>query len=278
VQVASSATWVGDNQTTTDHSYTGGGYNVEVKIPMADLPAAVDPGHIGLNITPYDEDNTAAAGTTTLRHIDQSSRLAWSTFGSVQSDPWRWGHATVDGYTPPADRPTAAADPNVSNPNLNGVESPQTIAQSARNGVPISGRAPAPANDRIQVVKGGLTGSGAELDLIATGSGTARIYLWSGEKGYIPVWETSCTMLADPPPDWGMTPCATSDGTVPPWSPDMSGRVLRSVTVPLSAGKRHVSIPLDAAARQRLAQDGSALISFETPGDAVQALDIRLAR
>ena len=65
---------------------------------------------MGLNITPYDEDNTAAAGTTTLRHIDQSTRLAWSTFGSVQSDPYRWGHATLPGYTPPAGRPTTPAD------------------------------------------------------------------------------------------------------------------------------------------------------------------------
>ncbi len=248
MEVASSATWVGDNQTTTDHSYAGGGYDLEVKVPMADLPAAVDPAQIGLNITPYDNDNTAAGGTGTLRHIDQSTRLAWSAFNSVQSDPWIWGHASVEGYTPPAGRPTTPAEPNVSSPNLNGVESPQTIAQSARNGVPIAGRRPAPANDRITVVNGGLTGSGAELDLIATGTGTARIYLWSGEKGYIPVWETSCSPLADPPPDYGMTACATTDGTVPPWSPDMSGRVVDSVTVPLTAGKKRVSIPLDAAA------------------------------
>jgi hypothetical protein len=132
VQVVSSATWVGSNSTTVDHAYAGGGYNLEVKIPMADLPAAVDPQHMGLNITPYDEDNTAAAGTTTLRHIDQSTRLAWSTFGSVQSDPYRWGHATLPGYTPPADRPTTTAPPNVSHPNLDGADSPETIYQSAR--------------------------------------------------------------------------------------------------------------------------------------------------
>src|SRR4029079_7865098 len=59
VEVASSATWVGTNETTTDHAYAGGGYNLEVKIPMADLPAAVDPAHIGLDITPYDNDNNA---------------------------------------------------------------------------------------------------------------------------------------------------------------------------------------------------------------------------
>ena len=63
----------------------------------------------GLNITPYDNDNTAAAGTTTLRHIDKSTRLAWSAFGSVQSDPYRWGHATLTGYTPPAGPPDDAA-------------------------------------------------------------------------------------------------------------------------------------------------------------------------
>ena len=31
-----------------------------------------------------------------------ASRVAWSAFGSVQSDPYRWGVATLPGYTPPA--------------------------------------------------------------------------------------------------------------------------------------------------------------------------------
>jgi hypothetical protein len=278
VEVASSATWVGDNQTTTDHSYAGGGYDLEVKIPMADLPAAVDPDRMALNITPYDNDNTAAQGSTTLRHIDQSTRLGWSAFNSVQSDPWLWGHATVTGYTPPVDRPTTPADPNVSSPNLNGAESPQTIAQSARNGVPISGRPPAPRGDRIAFARAKLTASGARIRLFATGPGTARVYLWSGEKGYIPVWETSCSPLADPPPDYGMTACAPTDGTVPPWSPDMSGRLAGSKEVELAPGFTRVRIPLSAAQRAKLAEDGSALISFETPADEVQALDIRLAR
>ncbi len=146
VEVATDATWVGSNDTAVDHAYAGGGYTIEVKIPMADLPAAVDPARMGLNITPYDnDDNTEGTGSTVLRHTDVSTRLAWSTFGSVQSDPYRWGHATLPGYTPPADRPTEPTDPNVSSPNLNGALSPQTIAQSARDGVPISGRVPAPA-------------------------------------------------------------------------------------------------------------------------------------
>ena len=144
VQVKSTATWVGTNDTTTSHAYAGGGYNLEVKIPLADLPAAVNPSDFGLNITPYDnDDNTAGTGSTVLRHVDQSTRLAWSTFGSVQSDPYRWGRASMAGYTPPASYPTTPRTPNVSHPNLNGADSPQTIAQSARNGVPISGRDPA---------------------------------------------------------------------------------------------------------------------------------------
>ena len=162
VQVVSTATWVGSNSTTVDHSYgAAGGYNLEVKIPLADLPSAVGPTvepadrlrgdehdrpeHLGLNITPYDEDNTAAAGTTTLRHIDQSTRLALSNdTGGVQADPFRWAHAYLPGYTPPAGRSTTPTTPNVSHPNLDGVLSPQTIYQSATDGVPISGRNPAP--------------------------------------------------------------------------------------------------------------------------------------
>jgi LmbE family N-acetylglucosaminyl deacetylase len=277
VQVVSTATWVGSNETTTEHSYAGGGYNLEVKIPMAVLPSAVDPARAGLNITPYDNDNTAAASTTTLRHIDNSTRLAWSSFGSVQSDPYRWGLATLAGYRPPAGRPTTPTPPNVSHPNANGADSPQTIWQSARNGVPIAGRVPAPASDSITVLDVTLSPSAATIDVRATGPGTARVFLWSGVEGYVPVWVTSCDPATNPPPDYGLSACAVTDGGVPPWSPDMSGRVVRSLTVPVTAGRQLVSIPLDSGASARLGTDGSALVSFETPNGAVQAFDVSLA-
>jgi hypothetical protein len=279
VRVVSSATWVGDNETTTDHAYAGGGYNLEVKIPMAVLPSAVDPSRMGLNITPYDNDNNAAPGTTTLRHIDQGqTRLAWSAFGSVQSDPYRWGIATLDGYTPPADRPATPSEPNVSSPNLDGIESPQTIAQSARDGVPIAGRTPAPAHDRIWILRSRLRSDSAEIDILGSGRGTARIYLWAGEKRYIPVWTTSCSPAADPPPSYGLTACAETDGGTPPWGANMSGRVVRSATVDVRPGLRRVTIPVDAAARAALAADGSSLISFETRDEEVQAFDLPLRR
>jgi LmbE family N-acetylglucosaminyl deacetylase len=280
VEVASSATWVGTNETTSpaDHAYAGGGYVLEVKVPMAVLPAAVDPARIGFNITPYDNDDTSAAGTTTLRHIDNSTRLAWSAFGSVQSDPYRWGHASVTGYTPPPDRPTTPAEPNVSNPNANGADSPQTIHQSARNGVPIAGRVPAAADERISKAKARLSRDAAEIELTAAGPGRARVFLWSGEKGYIPVWNTSCSPADDPPPSFGLSACSRTDGTTPAWSPDMSGRIVGDEVEQLQPGRERIRIPLDDADYERLARDGSALISFETPAGEVQALELRLSR
>jgi hypothetical protein len=293
VQVVSTASWVGSNETTVDHGYgAAGGYNLEVKIPMADLPAAVNPDNMGLNITPYDEDNTAAAGTTKLRHIDQSTRLAWSTFGSVQSDPYRWGHATLPGYTPPAGRPTTTATPNVSHPNLDGVLSPQTIYQSALDGVPISGRNPAPADDSLEIKhakvnklppppKNGkpqkLPPLKLEIDLKSTGNGTAHVFLWTGDHGAIPVFLTSCDPATDPPPDYGLSACATTDGGIPPWSPDMSGRVVDSLTLDFDKahGKetQHLTIELTKEQYDKLANgQGSVLVSFETPNDEVQAL------
>lgn len=295
VQVVSTATWVGSNETTVDHGYgAAGGYDVEVKIPLADLPSAVgptenaptgdaatntsDPQHLGLNIAVYDEDNTAAAGQTTLRHIDQSTRLAWSNdTGNVQADPFRWGHAYIPGYTPPAGRSTTPTTPIIG-PSLDGTDSPQTIYQSARDGVPISGRDPAPADDSLAITGSSLGASSAGFDLSASGPGAAHFFLWAGDHGAIPVFLTSCVLADDPAPDFGFTPCAIIDGGIPPWSPDMSGRVIRDVTVAVSGGAQHVSIPLDSAAHDALAATGSALVSFETATDQVQAFDLPLAQ
>ncbi len=271
VQVASSAKWVGDNKTTTDHAYPGGGYDLEVKIPLADLPAAVNPQHVGLDITPYDNDDTAADGTTTLRHIDASTRSGWSAFGSVQSDPYRWGQATVEGYTPPAGRPTTVGAPIVGHPNLDGTQSPQTIAQSARNGVPIAGRQPATAGDRITVATRPVVRNGrVYLRLATSGRGTARLYGYAGDVHYTPVWTTSCSRRADPPPDWGMTACRVSDGSTPRWSPDMGGRLLGQRTLALRAGSHQVSFAVRDPARYR--HGARVLISFEAADGGVQAL------
>jgi hypothetical protein len=209
-----------------------------------------------------------------LRHIDMSTRLGWSALGSVQSDPYRWGLATLPGYTPPADRPTVPGPPDVSNPNLNGALSPQTIAQSARNGVPISGRVP---TTDLTIVSAKVRPAGVDIVTSSKGSGTARAFLTTGELGAIPVWTTSCSPTADPPPDYGLTPCAVTDGGIPAWSPDVSGHLVQQSTQQISRGTQHWSIPLTAAQREQLITNGHLLVSYETPQNEVQAFDIRIA-
>ncbi|HVL97365.1 MAG TPA: Ig-like domain repeat protein [Solirubrobacteraceae bacterium] len=275
VEVRSSASWVGSNETTVDHAYAGGGYNLEVKIPISALPAAPDPERMALNITPYDNDNTAAAGTTKLRHIDQSTRLAWSAHGSVQSDPYRWGKATLPGYTPPAGMPTVPPEPNVSHPNMDGTDSPQTIWNSAYNGVPISGRAP---SDAISIANTRLRSDRVEFDLLSSGSGRSHVFLWTGIEGYIPVWLTSCDPAENPPPDYGLTACSPTDGGIPPWGTDMSGRIVDDRVIDVVAGTQRVVMPLTAAQRAKLARDGSLLVSFKDAEDRSQAFDLPLAQ
>ena len=283
VQVKSTATWVGTNDTATSHAYAGGGYNLEVKIPLADLPSAVNPADFGLNITPYDnDDNTAGTGSTVLRHVDQSTRLAWSTFGSVQSDPYRWGRASMAGYTPPASYPTTPRTPNVSHPNLNGVESPQTIAQSARNGVPISGRVPATGTRAVMITGATVSGNTLNIGTIAgaDANGTLRAYLYDvnpqdGNKSYTRVWNTSCSPLTNPAPDYGLSACNAADGTTPPWAPDMMGGILGQQSFAITPGNKSLSMTLSAAAAARLASaTPSILISFNNAQDEVQAFDV----
>ncbi|MBE2319676.1 PIG-L family deacetylase [Solirubrobacter sp. CPCC 204708] len=279
VQVKSTATWVGTNDVGTSHAYAGGGYNLEVKVPMAILPAAVDPERMGLNITPYDnDDNTAGTGSTVLRHIDMSTRLAWATFGSVQSDPYRWGRATLPGYTPPAGRPTTPAEPKLASP-LDSADSPQTIAQSARNGVPISGREPAPAARGLTIT--GWTASPGTVDLKVTAgaAGKARLFLYGvdprdGNKGYTRVWNTSCDPATNPAPDYGLSACSAADGSTPPWAPDMMGGVLASRTFDVAVGASTLSLPISAEAAKRLEKGVSLLVSFVNAQDEVQAFDV----
>ena len=106
---------------------------------------------MGLNITPYDNDNTAAAGTTTLRHIDQQRppRVVDVRQRAVRSVPLGPRDAARATRRRRASRRRRAA-PKLAKP-LDSANSPQTIAQSARNGVPISGRDPAPAARGITI-------------------------------------------------------------------------------------------------------------------------------
>jgi hypothetical protein len=257
--------------------WDGGSYTIEMKVPLDVLPAAagptstpptgdpvsnvVDPTYVGLNITPYDSDTQNFVGQT---------RLAWSPFGSQQSEPYRWGHAYLDGYEPPANRPTTPRDAIIPDSALRGVDAPQTIYQSATNGVTISGLNPT----RAMAVSGVTLGESAVDVRFSSGeAGTARLFLWSGQHGYIPVFESSC------PGDYdGFTACDPSDGAPPPWGDDLGGRVVGDETVQVSTGTGQVSLPIDAATFEQLRADGSLLVSFESTAGGVQAFHVPLAR
>ncbi len=132
------------------------GYVLETFIPFDALPAEFDPNQAALNIFIYDSDTQDLTGQT---------RLGWSTWGGVQGDPYRWGQITlVDelpvvsaspeavGATPVASPVAVAATEDVvvsediDAPIMpldvaQSTRSPQSIAQSAWDGVGLGGRA-----------------------------------------------------------------------------------------------------------------------------------------
>lgn len=111
------------------------GYSVEVKIPLSELPAAADPERFAMNVLVYDSDTDDRTGQT---------RLAWSPYGSAQADPYVWGRARLEGYQPPAGRPTTSARPDIPTEAARGEDSPATLRQARRTGVPIAGGARTP--------------------------------------------------------------------------------------------------------------------------------------
>ncbi|MFB6960784.1 sugar-binding protein [Streptomyces sp. NPDC056309] len=105
------------------------GYTLEAKIPLVELPAAADPEAFALNVMVYDSDTDDKTGQT---------RLAWSPYGSAQADPYVWGTARLEGYTPPADRPTTPAEPVIPTDAARSEDSPASVAQSRRTGIPLA--------------------------------------------------------------------------------------------------------------------------------------------
>ena len=147
------------------------GYTVEVSIPFAELPATVAPGGIGLNVFIYDSDTQDKTGQT---------RLGWSTWGGVQGDPYRWGRATLAGLTPPA---VPAADPVFPRDAARSVDSPQSIAQAARQRLGLSG-GPRPGT-RVRILgRPRRTGDALVVRLRSSGRGTAHVFaIGAGDRG-----------------------------------------------------------------------------------------------
>ncbi|MHA7861681.1 PIG-L family deacetylase [Tessaracoccus sp. Y36] len=255
-----------------DGTYVDGGFTVEVKIPLENLPAAVvtstaptgaqatnvvDPDYLGLNVTPYDSDVATFIGKT---------RTAWSPFGSQQSEPYRWGHAYLDGYAAPEGRSTTPDTPQIPDQALLGVESPQTIYQSAARGVTIAGLN---ASRALTVQDVSFDDDGATISVASAKAGTLRAFAWNGNPAAIPVWVSSCE--GD---EWGFSTCdLATDTAAAPWGDDMGGRLLGSVEKAISTGASTVRLALDAADLETLmGEDGTILISFqESATSAVNA-------
>ncbi|ALG13173.1 hypothetical protein AOZ06_45600 [Kibdelosporangium phytohabitans] len=134
---------------------TGTGYVVEFAVPLAEVPGAIDPASAAVNVLVYDSDTQDKSGQT---------RIGWSTWGGVQGDPYRWGRAKLDGYTPPAGRPIDPPAPVLPLEALLSVDSPESLAQSVRLGLAPGA---APAAKPIRIVHGFL---------LSAEKGTAYIY------------------------------------------------------------------------------------------------------
>jgi LmbE family N-acetylglucosaminyl deacetylase len=143
------------------------GYTLEVKIPFAELPAAVRPDATGLNVFIYDSDTQDKTGQT---------RLGWSTWEGVQGDPYRWGHASFEGYTPPPELPTDPVEPVIPSEAALSVTSPQSITQAAADGVALAGGPQAIDLVRIKGRPRVVGGDTLVVRLRADGRGTAHVF------------------------------------------------------------------------------------------------------
>ncbi|GAB3425625.1 sugar-binding protein [Flindersiella endophytica] len=158
-----------------ENPYTG--YTIEAKVALGDLPNAVDPQRLGLNLFVYDSDTQDKTGQT---------RIGWSTWGGVQGDPYRWGLATLPGYTPPADRPTEPAAPRIPQDAARSVGSPQSILQAVRTRIPLAGGPEAPRSDTAALVGSArLRGDSVRGTLQSTGPGEANLFVWDPARGVL---------------------------------------------------------------------------------------------
>lgn len=258
-------------------TYAGGAYDLEVKIGLEDLPAAVgptgnpasdvDPIHMGLNITPYDSDTQNLIGKT---------RLAWSHWRGVQGDPYRWGHGYLDGYTPPAGRSTEIKTPIIDATAALGIDSPQSIFDSATSGVPLAGYGPVAARNRLSISSGPtLTASSLDVGLKVGAPGKVHMFLWTNTAGG-PLLPGTLTIPVYNYPYFTTT--YDPNNNIPPWAPDLTGRlVYDGGSQAISAGSQTVSIPLTAA-QDAAISSGEAffLMSFESSAGGVQAFSVPL--
>ncbi len=171
--------------------YTG--YVLETFIPFDSLPADIDPENAAMNIFIYDSDTEDLTGQT---------RLGWSTWNGVQGDPYRWGRTVFEGYVPADDAATpvdsgatpvdAGATPIAEGGELDApimpleaaqsAQSPQSIAQSAADGVGLAGQASVADGQGLTVTaEPAWTDEGIVVGFDSGSVGEARVYVVDAE-------------------------------------------------------------------------------------------------
>ncbi|MFI6596028.1 sugar-binding protein [Nonomuraea sp. NPDC050536] len=144
---------------------SAGEYTVELSIPIAALPGPVDPAHLGMNILVYDSDTQDKTGQT---------RIGWSTWGGVQGDPYRWGVATLAGYQPGTG---TVPDPVIPNTALSSLDSPQSLEQAARLGLPLAGGPAAPRSEAGWVTAAKVSGQAVQVRFHADSPGELHLFV-----------------------------------------------------------------------------------------------------
>lgn len=147
--------------------YTG--YTLEARIPFAVLPDAIDPARMGFNVLVYDSDT---------QDLSSQSRLGWSTFTGVRADPYRYGLVTLPGLTPAQRQPSAPVFPDTS---ARSVHSPQTIAQSAVDGVAPAAVARLPER-ALKLTGQRKVAGGVQVTVRADRAGKVYLHTWDGDR------------------------------------------------------------------------------------------------
>ncbi|QMW64861.1 PIG-L family deacetylase [Mumia sp. ZJ1417] len=147
--------------------YTG--YVIEMKIPLAALPATVDPDRMGFNMFVYDSDTQDKAGQT---------RVGWSTWGGVQGDPYRWGRVELGGGAPPE---VESVPPKLDFPGLDSLDSPQSIEQAVRSGVGLSGLPTLAPRSTARVRRATQRGDAVVVTVDVDKRGTAHLFAVTGD-------------------------------------------------------------------------------------------------
>ncbi len=130
----------------------------------------------------------------------------------MQGDPYRWGLVEFEGYTPPADARTEADEPQLPLDVAQSIDSPLSIAQSARDGVGLAGRPTVPEGEGIQVVEDLAIENGqVSVEVESATEGTVSVFY---ETDGVMLSAASTTVSPDSPFSASLGTSGSTSGTV----------------------------------------------------------------